>query len=226
MAVIELLTRLESNQESMEQVGTALMKRDRPGAIAAMTRWVIGALSGVPALGALAQQGVSQVFASTATAAIEAELAALQAEGERRALIDDIAAAIEPLVQQAVIQLVRVQHDVDEARKDELTRALGGLREDLDSFRAAFARELERAAPAPAGNPAGSPAVAPGQVHISRQRVSGTGVGVLARGGGHTVVRIDWQEVLDRGVGIKLSGRARIFIGAQDVHGGVGVEQG
>jgi hypothetical protein len=73
MAEIELLTRLETDQKSMEQVGTALMKRDRPGAIAAMTRWVVGALSGIPALGALAQEAVAKVFASTATAAIEAE---------------------------------------------------------------------------------------------------------------------------------------------------------
>lgn len=213
MADIDLLERLEADQKSMEEVGTALMKRNRPGAIAAMTRWVVGALSGVPALGALAQQAVAKVFASTATAAIEVELAALDKENERRALIDDIAAAVEPLIQQALIQLVRVQYQLDQARGDEITRALGGLRSDLDGFREAFARALE------------VPAAAASQVHIGRQSVSGSGVGVLARGSGHGEVRIDWQEVLDQGVGIKLSGRARIFVAVQEVRGGVGVEQ-
>jgi hypothetical protein len=219
MADIDLLSRLEADQKSMEEVGTALIKRDRRGTIAAMTRWVVNVLSGIPALGTLAQQGVSRAFASTATAAIEAELAALDAENKRRALIDHIAAAVEPLIQQAVIQLVRVQHHLDEARREELTRALGGLRSDLDGFRDAFQRELERSAAEAATGGAG-------QVHIGRQRVSGSGVGVLARGNSDTVVRIDWQEVLDQGVGIKVSGRAHIFIGAQDVLGGVGVEPG
>jgi hypothetical protein len=69
MADIDLLSRLEADQKSMEEVGTALIKRDRRGTIAAMTRWVVNALSGIPALGTLAQQGVARVFASTATAA-------------------------------------------------------------------------------------------------------------------------------------------------------------
>lgn len=217
MADIELLERLEKDQKSIEEVGTALLERDRASAISAMARWVVNALTEVPALGALAQKGIAKLFANTATAAIEAELEALETESQRRALINDIAAAVEPLIQQALIQMVRVQHNLDEARRDELIRALGGLRNDLDGFRAAFARTLEGSA-----EPAGDA----GQVHIGRQRVSGGGVGVLARGSGDIVVRIDWQEVLDQGVGIKLSGRARIFIAAQDVHGGVGVEQG
>jgi hypothetical protein len=125
---------------------------------------------------------------------------------------------VEPLIQQALIQMVRVHHNRDEARRDELTRALGGLRSDLDGFRAAFASALERSG-------ADTATGGTGQVHIGRQRVSGNGVGVLARGSGDTVVRIDWQEVLDQGVGVKLSGRARIFIAAQDVLGGVGIEQ-
>lgn len=220
MADIDLLARLETDQKSIEEVGTALIKRDRRSTIAAMTRWVVNTLSGIPALGVLAQQGVARLFANTATAAIEAELAALDTENTRRALIDDIAAAVEPLLQQALIQIVRVQHHLDETRADELTQVLGGLRSDLDEFRAAFARELEHSAAADAATGDA------GQVHIGRQRVSGGGVGVLARGSGNTVVRIDWQEVFDQGVGIKLSGRARIFIATQEVHGGVGVEQG
>jgi hypothetical protein len=226
MADIDLLERLQKDQKSIEEVGTALLRRDRQGTIAAMTRLVVGALSGVPALGALAQQAVARVFASTATAAIEAELEALDAEARRRELIDDIAAAIEPLIQQALIQLVRVQHDLDQARAGELTRALGGLRSDLDGFRAAFARELERSAAAAPDAPYAGDAGDSAAVHIGRQRVSGSGVGVLVRGSGHALVRIDWQEVLDQGVGIRLSGRARVFIATQDVHGGVGVEQG
>jgi hypothetical protein len=127
MADIDLLERLEKDQKSIEEVGTALLQRDREGAVAAMTRCVVTVLSGVPVLGALAQQAVARIFASTATAAIEAELKALDAEARRRALIDDLAAAVEPLIQQALIQLVRVQHDLDHARRDELTQALGAV---------------------------------------------------------------------------------------------------
>jgi hypothetical protein len=66
------------------------------------------------------------------------ELAAMEKEEERQQFVAQLAEPVEALVGQALIQLVRVQHNV----KEEVLEALGGLREDLAGFREEFARAL------------------------------------------------------------------------------------
>ena len=87
-------------------------------------------------LGALLEPHKSTL--NSADAMLRRELAAMEKDEERQRFAAQIAEPVEALIGQALIQLVRVQHNV----KDEVLEALGGLRGDLATFREEFAKEL------------------------------------------------------------------------------------
>jgi hypothetical protein len=98
--------------------------------------------SGVPVLGALAQQGVAKAFAASSQGALRREYEALEREEDRKQFAEQVADPIAELIGQALIQILRVQHRDSE----DVVRQLGGLREDLEGFRKEFATRLTEAA--------------------------------------------------------------------------------
>lgn len=141
MADADLGALLEPHKTTLENIATSLAAGDSAktaGSIAAL----VGALAtGHPEIAILtpfAQSAVAKAFGNSADAMLRRELAAMVAEEEKQKLAAQIAEPIEALIGQALIQLVRVQHNV----KDEVLAALGGVREDLAAFREQFARDL------------------------------------------------------------------------------------
>jgi hypothetical protein len=135
--------RIEERASELEEVASALADGNLEKTTAALVTLIAGLATGHAELAGLlapfVHKGVQVAFASTATRRLRAELAKLHAEDERRAFIAAIAEPIEVLLGQALLQLVRTQHQASDA----VTDALGGLRADLRSFRAEFSDRLE-----------------------------------------------------------------------------------
>jgi hypothetical protein len=145
--------------------------------------------SGVPLVGILAREAVQHAFAVPATERLISEYAAYEKEKEREAFIADLAATVESLIAQAVLQLVRVQHNV----KDEVFAELGGLRRDLEDFREEFAAEIPNAESLVLGE----------AVRIELQEVQEGGIGVRVSEGSKHRAFIAKQSVRGSGsVGI------------------------
>jgi hypothetical protein len=153
--LIELLALVKDQKSELKDVASGLAEGKREKVAAGVITLLAGLVTGHPEVGALApfaQEAVRLACAASATRRLQKVVAAAEAEDSRAraygdtsppaggdsALIAQIAEAVEALVGQALIQLVRVEH----ATKDELVEALGGVREDLADFRADFQREL------------------------------------------------------------------------------------
>lgn len=143
-ADIELAELLQQNQNQLETLGRQLIAGNKEACIGTLVGLVTGVASGSPMLGAFATAGVKRAFAKTATKRLLAEYNAYEKEKEqekaRERFVGDLSSAVETLLGQSVLQLVRVQHNI----KDEVLQALGGVRDDLRDFR----NEFEAAIPA------------------------------------------------------------------------------
>lgn len=137
----ELMKSIETNQKTIEEVGTKLLARDHDGAIASLVGLTTAVLTGVPGLGGLAKAATARAFANSATAKLRAELEALEREERQREFLGNLGQAVETLLGQALIQIGRMQHAI----KDETLEALGGVRKDLQDFRERFEHELKTA---------------------------------------------------------------------------------
>ena len=183
----EIVTLLERNSSQLETLGTKLIEGKRDECVAALVGLVTGIASGCPLLAALAKAGVARAFASTATERLLLEYKSYEQQKDRERFIGDMALNVEALLSQAVLQLVRVQHNVH----DDVLRALGGLRDDLADFRERFAAAL--------------PAAEHEAARLELQEVSGGALGIHVSSRSQQRVFVARQVVSGAGsVGIKL----------------------
>lgn len=141
MAPMELSKILAENRGPLKDLAKSLTGGDGAGFVAGAATLVAAMATGHPELTVLApfaQKVVARAFGNAANGMLRRELAALEAEEAKQAFVADIASAVEGLVGQALIQIIRSQHRV----KEELQEELGGLREDLSQFREEFQSEL------------------------------------------------------------------------------------
>jgi len=183
----EIVTLLERNRSQLETLGTKLIEGKRDECVAALVGLVTGIASGSPLLGTLARAGVARAFADTATERLLLEYKSYEQQKERERFIGDMALNVEALLSQAVLQLVRVQHNVH----DDTLRALGGLRDDLTDFRERFAKAI--------------PAAEHEAARLELQEVSGGALGIHVSSRSRKRVFVARQVVSGAGsVGIKL----------------------
>ncbi|MGK3974141.1 hypothetical protein WMF38_20765 [Sorangium sp. So ce118] len=187
MADADLGALLGPHKNTLKDMAQSLATGDH-AKLAASAAVLVGAVATghpeVALLAPFAEKAIAAAFGRSADAMLRREFAAMEKEEERQRFVADLAEPVEALVGQAVIQLVRVQHNV----KDEVLEALGGVREDLAGFRDAFAKELGSAT-----------------VKVDVQAVKGGAVGVRVRSETKNRVFIGHMEVSGPGsVGIDL----------------------
>jgi hypothetical protein len=189
MSDVDLEKLLEPHAKELESLAEAAAKGDHDKVIDGASSLVLTLATGNPVIGALAplaRRGIAKAFGNAADEMFARELAAMQKEEDRKAFfaqIDDVVAA---LVGQALIQLVRTQHNV----KDEVLTALGGVREDFERFRADFGRRVSEQGET---------------VRIDEQVVEAGGIGVRVRASTTKRVALKHQVVSGTGsVGIDL----------------------
>lgn len=142
MADADLTTLLKPHEGTLREMAKQLTAGDRAGFVGSLVTLVTALATGNPQIALLAPfagKAASRAFSSAADDFFRQQLAQLEAEEAQRAFVAQIAEAVEALLGQAVLQLVRLEHNV----KDELVEALGGVREDLAAFRERFEAELE-----------------------------------------------------------------------------------
>lgn len=178
---------LEPHKATLKEMSQSLAQGDHPAFVEKTAGLVAALATGNPLvalLAPLARAGVAKAFGNAADAAFAHELAAMEAEEDRKRFVEQLAEPIEALIGQALIQLVRVQHNV----KDEVLDGLGGVREDLATFRAEFAA-----------------AIPTETVRVEHQEVTAGAIGVRVRAETKKRVFIARQEVRGAGsVGIDL----------------------
>lgn len=135
----ELLTK---ESAVLTKLAEATVDRNQHNVTAGLANLLTALLTDVPVLGTLLEKTVLRAFANSVNAQLDAELAALAADADRRAFAAQIAEVLEPLIGQALIQIVRSQNNLASEQKQAIVAELGGLRDDLADFRADFAREL------------------------------------------------------------------------------------
>lgn len=138
MQELVLADALEAHQESLHAMGEALIDKDKPRFVTEAIGLVTTLATEHSVLGAFAKMAIARAFGESANAILSKQAAEWEREQSQQAFIDTLAERVEDLLGQALIQIVKSQHDV----KQEVLDALGGLREDLAGFRADFANRL------------------------------------------------------------------------------------
>ena len=186
MADRDLGALLEPHKKTLESISQSLAAGDQAKTAGSLATLVAALATGHPEIAILApfaQSAVARAFGNSADAMLRRELDTMVADEAKAAFAAQIAEPIEALIGQALIQLVRVQHNV----KDELLKALGGVREELSTFREQFKAES---------------GAQPFAVTVDEQIVKG-GIGVRVRPETTKRVFIRRQEIT-AGVGIEL----------------------
>lgn len=185
---IDLGQALVKHQSELVGLSTSLLDDDTEAFGKGIVELLTSMAAEIPVLGVLAKHGVAKAFASSSSAALQREIAALEREEERRQFAAQIAAPIEELIGQALIQLVRGQ----QRGSDELLTALGGLRAEFESFRAEFGSRVDAAA------------VAEATVVVDQLLVSGDGIGIRVTSRTSKSAKIGTLHVSGSGIGIEL----------------------
>lgn len=171
---------IEKHKGQLQGMTKALTEGKRADFIAETASLTVSVATGVPMLGPLVKPVVARAFAASANAVLEKQIAEWNQELDRRDLVQRLAEAIEVLLGQALIQIIRAQHGVT----GEIIDELGGLREDLAGFREDFAARA---------------AAAGVDVHVQQKLVSGGATGVRVRASSSKAVRIVQDEVTGPG---------------------------
>lgn len=190
MSDVDLAKLLEPHKSELRGLAQQLAAGDRAKFIANAATLATTLATGNPAvmlLAPFAEKAVACAFASAADKRLQEELAKFKIEEERQAFVDSIADATETLLGQAMLQMIRVQHRT----KEDIIDALGGLREELQTFREDFQRGLDSES-----------------VRIDVQRVLAGGLGVRVDPGVLERVFVREQVVSGHGsVGVVLGRR-------------------
>jgi len=190
MSDVDLAKLLDLHKSDLRQLAQHLATGDRAKFVVGAAALVTTLATGNPTVALLApfaEKAVARAFASAADKKLREELAKFEVAEERQAFVSSIADAVEALLGQAVLQIVRVEHRT----KEEMLEALGGLREELGTFRDDFQRGLDAES-----------------VRIDVQRVLTGGVGVRVDPGALERVFVREQVVSGHGsVGVVLGRR-------------------
>ncbi len=142
MADVDLEKLFEPHQEELKTLGEHLAAGQRDKFIAGAATLVGAVATGNPSVALLApfaEKVVARAFASAADERLRVEIEAMEREDERRAFVKQIGDAIQVLVDQAVLQMVRVQHNIAGELEEKVA---GRMHEELDDFRSTFADNL------------------------------------------------------------------------------------
>ncbi|WP_437653702.1 hypothetical protein [Sorangium sp. So ce1182] len=142
MADTDITTLLKPHEGTLREMAKQLTAGDRAGFVGSTVALITALATANPQIALLAPfagKAASSAFSRAVDDFFQRQLAQLEAEEAQRAFVAQVADAVEVLLGQAVLQLVRVEHNV----KAELVEALGGVREDLADFRERFQNELE-----------------------------------------------------------------------------------
>ncbi|WP_437713882.1 hypothetical protein WMF45_48185 [Sorangium sp. So ce448] len=193
MDTADLTTLLKPHETTLQEMAKQLTAGDRAGFIGSTITLVTALATANPhivLLAPFASKAASRAFSSAADDFFRRQLAQLEAEEGQRAFVSQIADAVELLICQAVLQVVRVQHNV----KAELLEALGGVREDFADFRERFQKEIE------SGGDFGE------AVRVDVQTVGGGAIGIRVGANARRRVFVSRMEVAGNGsIGIDLS---------------------
>ena len=227
---------LLNHQTELTTVGERILDGDKAGSAAALLGLVASASSGVPAIGALVDAAAQKAFASTATARLLAEAERLDREDAaheaEESFKTSLADRIEVLLGQALVQIIRSQHSTAEQDRSALVEALGGIREDLASFRSSFSKEVRTQNDLPPEGESGQrpPTPAGSAVSIGTLTVQTGGTGIQDSSSGADdrttpLVAVRHLSVLENAVGLRITARSRslAWIETAEVKG-VGVQ--
>jgi hypothetical protein len=181
MSDVALANLLEPHKSELRQLAQHLAGGDHAKFVAGAATLIATLATGNPAVPVLlpfTEKAVARAFASAADKRLSEELAKLEDDEARQAFVRSIADAVEVLLGQAVLQIVRVEHQV----KEEIFEALGGLRDDFSAFREDFKHQLDTEI-----------------VRIDVQRVLAGGVGIYVSPGASERVFVRKQVVSGAG---------------------------
>lgn len=189
MSDVDLEKLLEPHKGEVKAIADAAANGNRDKVIDGAAGLAVTLATGNPMLGALAPLGreaVARAFGSAVNQALDRELAQFHKEQERQAFFGQLDELLAALIGQALVQIVRSQHNV----KDEVLAALGGLRSDFAEFRRDFAARLA--------------AFGEATVQVDEQWVRGGSIGVRVREATTKRVRLGKQIVTGGSTGILL----------------------
>lgn len=153
---------IEKHQDTLEGMGTALIRGDGQAFVAETVSLITTLATGESLLGSFAKSGLERIFGQSANAVLKQQIAEWNQELEQQQLIQRLAEVVEVLLAQALIQTIRSQHNV----KGEIVEALGGLRTEFDAFRKEFGKRAAEAGI---------------ELRIEQQLVTGGATGVRVR---------------------------------------------
>lgn len=116
---VELGALLKAHQGELKAVAEAAAAGNTGRLIDAASSLAVSLATGSPLLGALAPLGrkeLARAFGNSVNAALTRELAAVAKAQERRAELQEIEAVVEALLGEVLIQIVRSQHALHDAR--------------------------------------------------------------------------------------------------------------
>jgi len=189
MADLDLEKLLEPHSRELTKIAEAAAAGERNKVIDGVAGVVLTIATGNPVVGALAplaRKGIAAAFGNAADRMFAEELAKMEKEDERTAFLGQIDSVVATLLGQAVVQLVRTQHNV----KEEVFAAVGGVRKDFEHFRLDFETQVRATKET---------------VIVDKQIVGSQGLGVRVRNSTTKSVHIKVQTVEgDGAVGIEL----------------------
>lgn len=174
---------LDKHQPELKALAQSLLDEDAEAFTRGMVELLTNLSTEAPILGALVKHAAAKAFASSSNAKLSAELAAIEREEDRQSFADQIAEPIEQLVGDLLHQLTNAQHDATE----DVIGALGGLREEFESFRADYARRGSAAS-----------------VTVDEMQVSGQGTGIQVDSQTNQTAEVKVMRVRGKGTGIVL----------------------
>lgn len=183
MGNVDLERLLEPHSKELTSIAEAAIKGQRDKVIDGVASLAVTLATGNPLIGSLvplARTGIARALGNAANEMLVRELAKMQADEEKHAFLNQIDEIVAVLIGQAVVQLIRVQHNA----KDEVLLALGGVREDFQHFRDDFERQIRESGET---------------VRVDEMVVRDGGTGVQVRASTTKRVRLNYQLVAGKG---------------------------
>jgi hypothetical protein len=181
---LELSDLLQKERAAIEKVGEDLLAGKKEEVAAGLGGLFVSVLSGVPALGGLAKGALAVLFASPANVVLEKQVEQWREEQDHQRFVQDLSDVIEALIGQALVQIVRSQ----KRESEDVVAALGGLREDLATFREEVGERMTTF-----------------DLHVQLQEVSEGAIGIRVSGSSRKRVFVDRLVVRGgRTVGIEM----------------------
>lgn len=132
---------IKEQESSLGQAAEGLAERNPEKVLAALGATLLGMATGHPeiaVLSPLATVSLRRLFVSPANRILEQQAVALRVDADRAHLVAMIAQTIEALLEESLIQTVRLQS----ATGDAILRNIAGLEHELVALRTEYQRQL------------------------------------------------------------------------------------